>query len=428
VQSIAAQWNLPFFTKTHNIANIAAQRKQSLEEAARQVRYAFLWRVSTESNANKIAVGHNADDQVETILMHFLRGTGLSGLRGMLPVTPITGLRLHRTDVPIVEKSAPQIIRPLLEISRNEIELYCEQHNLLPKFDYTNKDTALFRNRLRHDLIPELESYNPNIRQVLPRTAKVVAAEVDFLNEQVEQVWSTLVKDIVHQADSVTRIDFDLPKWLELPLALKRATLRRGVQTLRRSLRDISFEHIESARQVAEAQQTGTQATLPQDLILTVSYNRLVIADTTTANIYPEDVPRMESAEPLPVKVPGTTPLPHTQWQLNVDLLAGNTISIAQARQVKSWEAYLDADIVGQNPLLRSRQPGDMFCPLGLGGQHKKVNEFMIDQKIPADQRNSVPLLVAKDQILWVCGYRPDERAGLKANTQKILHLEFEQI
>jgi tRNA(Ile)-lysidine synthase len=163
-------------------------------------------------------------------------------------------------------------------------------------------------------------------------------------------------------------------------------------------------------------------------LILTVSYNRLVIADTTTANIYPEDVPRMESAEPLPVKVPGTTPLPHTQWQLNVDLLAGNTISIAQARQVKSWEAYLDADIVGQNPLLRSRQPGDMFCPLGLGSQHKKVNEFMIDQKIPADQRNSVPLLVAKDQILWVCGYRPDERAGLKANTQKILHLEFEQI
>jgi tRNA(Ile)-lysidine synthase len=428
VQDIAAQWNLPFASESHNIADIAAERKQSVEETARQVRYAFFWRIAKETNAGKIAVGHNADDQVETVLMHFLRGTGLSGLRGMLSSTPITGLRLHPDDVPNLETSEPQIIRPLLDTPRNEIESYCRQHHLSPRLDHTNKDTTLFRNRLRHDLIPELETYNPNIRQVLQRTAKVVTAEVEFLNEQVEKAWTTVVKDIVHQAGHVVRIDLDLPGWLELPLALRRSTLRRAVQTLRRSLRDISFEHIELAREVAENQKTGAQATLPQDLMLTVSYNRLVIADTTVGNIHLEDVPQITTAEPLPINLPGVTPLPHSQWQIKTTLLAGAKVSFEQAHQAKPWEAYLDADIVGKHPLLRSRQSGDTFCPLGLGGQHKKVNEFMIDQKIPFDQRDTVPLLVANDQILWICGHRPDHRASLRAGTQRIVHIEFEQI
>jgi len=428
VQDIAARWDFPFVGETCNIADIAAQRQQSLEEAARQVRYAFLWRVAVATRANKIAVGHNADDQVETILMHFLRGTGLSGLRGMLPATPITGLRLHPDDVTNVESPAPQIIRPLLEISRSDIEAYYQQHQLSPRFDYTNKDTTLFRNRLRHDLIPTLETYNPNIRQVLQRTAKVVTAEVDLLNEHIEQTWSTIVTDMVQQADTVTRVDFDLSAWLGLPMALKRATLRRAIQTLRRGLRDISFEHIESAREIAETQQASAQATLPQNLMLTVGYDRLVIADVTAANIHLENRPQMKTTEPLPVKLPGTTPLPDSPWQLKADLLAGGSVSPAQAQQVKAWEAYLDADIVGENPCLRSRRPGDTFCPLGLGGRHKKVNEFMIDQKIPSDQRDTIPLLVANGQILWVCGYRPDERVSLRTDTQKILHVKFEHV
>jgi tRNA(Ile)-lysidine synthase len=110
--------------------------------------------------------------------------------------------------------------------------------------------------------------------------------------------------------------------------------------------------------------------------------------------------------------------------------LAGEHVNPNQVQQVKPWEAYLDADIVGEQPLLRSRQPGDTFCPLGLGGRHKKLNEFMIDQKISADQRDLVPLLVNNNnkKILWVCGYRPDERARIQTGTRKILHAEFEHI
>jgi tRNA(Ile)-lysidine synthase len=428
VQHIAAQWNLPLVTETRDIAAIATRRHQSVEEAARQVRYAFLWRVAVNANANKIAVGHNADDQVETILMHFLRGTGLAGLRGMLPATPVAKLRLHQDDVPPDTESGPQIIRPLLEISRHAIETYCWQHHLSPRFDHTNADTTLLRNRLRHQLLPELETYNPNIRQILRRTATVVTAEVELLNDHVEQAWPTLVKEWRDQTGAITRIDFNLPAWRELPLALQRSTLRKAGQTLRRSLRDISFEHIETAVQIAQSGPTGAQVTLPQNLLLTVSYNRLIIANIGGANVFLADTPRLVTPEPVPVNLPGVTPLPHSQWQLKANLLAGESVSPAQVRQVTGWEAYLDAAVVGENPVLRPRLPGDIFCPLGLQGRHKKVNEFMIDQKIPAEQRDSLPLLVTGNKILWVCGYRPDERARLQPGTKQVLHLKFQSM
>ena len=136
MREIAAQRHLPIFIETHDVATIAAKRKQSVEEAARHIRYAFLWRVAREVNANKIAVGHNADDQVETVLMHFLRGTGLAGLRGMLPVHGIASLRLYPDDMPASSSlPSPQLIRPLLETSRSEIEAYCREHQLAPRQD-----------------------------------------------------------------------------------------------------------------------------------------------------------------------------------------------------------------------------------------------------------------------------------------------------
>ncbi len=427
VKEITTEWDLPFVAESQDVAQVAAQRKQSIEEAARQVRYAFLWRAAQAVRANKIAVGHNAGDQVETILMHFLRGSGLLGLRGMRPVTSIAGLRLHSDDVPEPTDAAPFLIRPLLETSRSEIEGYCQRHHLSPRFDHTNKDTTFFRNRLRHELIPMLETFNPNVRQVLQRTAKVVTADVAFLQQQVDQTWAEIVKQIQPGTGPITRIELDLTAWRALPLALKRATLRRAVETLRRNLRNISFEHIDTAVDIAHSGQTGARATLPQDLLLTVSYDRLILTDAHTGTVG-KDAPRLLSADPLAINLPGITPLPDSPWQLIIEQLPTNAaITPKQAQQAGPWEAYLDAGVVGTHPILRTRRPGDVFCPLGLEGRHKKINEFMIDQKIPADQRDHIPLLVSGDQILWVCGYRPDERARLQDQTRQILHLQFQK-
>ena len=426
VQQLAKQWQLPLFIENHDIASIANKRKQSIEEAARQVRYAFLWRVAVETASEKIAVGHNADDQVETVLMHFLRGTGLSGLRGMFPKLDLASLHLHSEDIPTLpwRQPSPKLVRPLLDISRSEIDAYCHENKLSPRQDYSNQDTTYFRNRLRHELIPQLETYNPNFRQVLQHTAKVVAADTQILNDELNKAWGLVIVDM-----SSERLVFDLQKWLTLPLSLKRSVLRRAVQSLRRSLRDISFSHIENAISILEKGQTGARATLPQELTLTVGYETFVLASNSVSSQLPTlDQPHLPKDQILKLNLPGTTLLRHTNWQLKVERLPYQSLNLQEIKRVGCWEAYLDADIVGDQAILRSRQPGDTFYPLGMVGHRKKVNEFMINEKIPAGWRKHIPLLVSQDRILWVCGYRPDERAALQANTRQVFHLKFEPL
>lgn len=425
VHDIAQRWGLPFFSATYNIAQLAAKRKESLEETARQVRYKFLWQVAEQVKADKIAVGHNAGDQAETVLMHFLRGTGSAGLRGMLPIINIGSLRLDVADsLTLSSDISPKLIRPLLETPRAEIEDYCRAHQLAPRQDVTNQDLTFFRNRLRHELIPQLESYNPNIRHILQRAAKVMAAEVEFLNEHIDQAWQAVVKNI-----SPETIEFDLDKWLSLPLALKRSTLRRAVQSLRRSLRDLSFEHVEQAIAIVEQGGTGKKAVFPQQLILTIGYDSFVVGDQHRSPILPASkTPYLRSDERLPLNLPGVTPLPGATWQLKANLCPISDLEPARISQVTPWESYLDADVAGKSPALRPRHPGDIFFPLGLAGRRQKVSDFMINEKIPVDQRNRIPLLVtAEDHILWVCGYRLDERACIKAHTQHVLRLKFER-
>jgi tRNA(Ile)-lysidine synthase len=422
VRDVASRWQVPIRVEAHDVAALAAKRKQSLEEAARQIRYAFLWRTASAVGARKIAVGHNADDQVETILMHFLRGTGLAGLRGMLPLTDIAGLRLHPDDIDHSVSPAPKLVRPLLDISRAEIEAYCQTNDLAPRQDYSNQDVTIFRNRLRHELIPLLETYNPNIRQVLRRTANVVAADYSILQADLEQAWRRVTK-----AESPEKIEFDLAGWLALPLALKRSTLRRAVQTLRRSLRDISFEHVEQAIMIIEKGQTGAQATLPQGLMLTADYHRLMIASENSVLVPGQlDGPYLARGQIISLNLPGVKAIPQTNWRLKSQLISPDSLPRQQLEQVGRWEAYLDAEIVGKKVVLRTRQPGDRFHPLGLEGHSQKINEFMINEKIPVGLRDHIPLLVGDNRILWVCGYRPDERARVRSTTNHVLHLTFE--
>ncbi|MEW5957521.1 MAG: tRNA lysidine(34) synthetase TilS [Chloroflexota bacterium] len=423
VRETAAAWQLPIRVETQNVAALAAARKQSVEETARQVRYAFLGRVAAEAGAAKIAVGHTADDQVETVLMHFLRGSGLAGLRGMRPMTNMAGLRLHPHDRPAFEaEPSPRLIRPLLEVARADIEAYCRRYGLTPRQDYSNQDTTFFRNRLRHELIPTLATYNPNIRQVIQNMAQVITAEVELLTDQLDQIWPMVVRKA-----SPARIELDRQLWLNLPLAQKRSTLRQAVHQLRRSLRDVNFEHIENAIAVIEKADTGAKATLPQGLMLTVDYHRLIIADKQASAGPPPEFPHLSEAQVVPVNVPGLTPLPPTPWQLRADLLLPDELEPQRLEQAGPWEAYLDAAMVASAPVLRARRPGDTFCPFGLKGHRQKVNEFMINKKIPLNWRNLIPLLVANDQILWICGYHPDERACLRRTTQQVIHLKFEQ-
>jgi tRNA(Ile)-lysidine synthase len=434
VAKLAADWGLPATIESADVPAIAHSHKLATEEAARRTRYAVLAWVASQVSARTIAVAHNADDQTETVLMHWLRGSGLAGLRGMLPATPLSDLRLGIGDwrlrsegvgdndpSPISDLQSLTLIRPLLEIPRSDIEAYCAEHNLNPRFDRSNLDTTFFRNRLRHELIPYLETYNVNIREVLRRSASVVAADYELLHGQLEIAWRRVVR-----SESDRAVTFDLDAWRALPLALRRSTIRQAIHRLRRTLRNINFVHVENAVRILENGKTGVKATLPQRLMLTIGYDTFTMADEDY-RILP-DLPLLLEKHPVPVVMPGRTRLPGSAWILEAEVSAQAAVRDEALTVVRDWEAYLDAGVVGPFAELRPRDRGDRFCPLGLGGRGKRLNEFMINEKIPASWRDHIPLLVnEKGQIVWVCGWRPDDRARVTESTQQVLWLRFEQ-
>jgi tRNA(Ile)-lysidine synthase len=162
--------------------------------------------------------------------------------------------------------------------------------------------------------------------------------------------------------------------------------------------------------------------------MLTVNYHTFVVApaNVSAAPALP-DQPQLQQTQALPLNLPGVTVLPGTHWQLRTDFLAPEQVNLNDLNSLDPWEAYLDADVVGPQPVLRPRRPGDTFTPLGMGLHRQKVNEFMINKKIPAAWRQFIPLLASREQVWWVCGYCPDDRARLRSTTRCVLHLKFER-
>lgn len=439
VRKTARKWNLPVTIEKRDVPTLAREHGLAFEEAARRVRYAFLARIAMRHAAKTIAVGHNADDQAETVLMHVIRGSGLAGLRGMLPRTPLTDYRLL---TPFVEQGAeahnrteattrshghsgqgypvPSIIRPLLKVKREDIERYCARHNLKPRFDRSNLDTTYFRNRLRHELIPELETYNPKIQDRLCHMAAVAAADYELLVEVREEAWDSVVRE--EREDAIV---FDQTAWQALPVSLQRATLRRATYQLRRSLRDVTFVHVENAREVALDGETGKASTLPMGLVLTVGYETLTVGEADAPGP-PPDEPLLWSDAPLPVSLPGTTPLPETAWVLESRILERWTMAEVSSPD-HPWTGFFDAQMLDEPLVLRPRRRGDRLQPLGMEGHHLKVSELMINLKIPEPWRSHVPLLVAARKIVWICGRRIAESFKVRSSTQQVARFRFER-
>ena len=252
VADLARGWGLPCAVERIDVAALARQNRLSAEEAARQARYAFLARTALAGGASRIAVAHHADDQAETVLMHFLRGSGVAGLRGMLPATSLPAEALAAGDA-----TGLCLIRPLLGIARAEIEAHCAQHGLSWRTDASNADTRHHRNRLRHELLPILRQYNPRIDEVLARTADVMAGEVEMLESLAEESLRRIRLDAPAGV-----VAFEREGWLSYGRGLRRAVIRQAVRDARPDLRNIGFEHVDRAVEVAAGGESGDAATI----------------------------------------------------------------------------------------------------------------------------------------------------------------------
>lgn len=401
VAQICAQWGLECKIGEVDVAAFAERDRLTVEEAARVARYRFLGEVALDVNSSRVVVGHTADDQAETVLMHFVRGAGLAGLRGMGPDSALHGFKGIR------------LIRPLLTVSRAEVLAYCRAHSLEPIDDPSNEDLTYFRNRLRHELLPLLEEYNPQIRERLLHTADVVRADVAFLEAKTAQAFTSLVTE---QNEDLVRMD--LERWQALPLSLRRRTLRMAVWHLRKSLRDVSYTPLEQARRVAEQGQVGAKSVLAGKLVLEVEYDALCLYRPETK--LKTHAPQLSPGAQLPLSVPGSVEL-ENGWQLWATVsVSGDVEKPHDTRD--GWRESVDADSVGEL-VLRTRREGERMQPLGMDGKSTKISDLMINEKVPARLRSGWPIVANARHAVWVVGLRIDHRVCIHDRTQRVIQL-----
>ena len=250
---------------------------------------------------------------------------------------------------------------------------------------------------------------------MLAHTAEVLAGDHAVLRQTVAETWTSLVL-----AEGLDEVRFSLPLWRGLPLGLQRATLREAIHRLRRSVRNINWEHVERAVWLAREGHTGQAATLAVGLELQIGYDALRVAAEGAPWLV--DLPQV--GEPVALAAPGVTEI-GGGWRVIVERLRREEASDEQLAGADPWTAYLDAEAVGDVLILRMRAPGDRFRPLGLDGHSAKLNEFMIDAKIARDARAGWPLLIGSHGIAWVCGRRLAQPAAIGPGTAEIWHVRF---
>lgn len=409
VQAIVREWQLPATLEARDVPAFAQAHRLSIEEAARRARYLFLAQIAQREGASLVAVAHHRDDQVETLLMHFLRGTGLAGLRGMKHKTPLRGAGFGLDDA--FDPLGLALVRPLLDVTRAEIDEYARAHDLAPRLDRSNFEPTYFRNRLRYNVIPFLEAVNPALREAIYRTSLSISDDYDFLDAVVEAELEKIAR--AEQGAIV----FARAAWRALHPALQRGTLRQAIRRLRGDVRNIGWTHIEEARRIALEKTAGAEATLPNGLLLVVGYGEFVIADAVRSVPLP-DLPLLH-ADNLPLDAQGICDLPGTDW------LVETSVSSRMPETTDRWTAVLDLGMCRGERFLRRRRAGDRFQPAGMQGHTRSLHEFMIDEKVQRTVRARLPLLVVGDRIVWVCGLRVDERARVTPLTREFWRVAF---
>ena len=407
VQKMCDHLGVKVTIERRDVRSYQVEHRLSDEEAAREVRYQFFARVARTENATRVAVGHTADDQVETILMHLVRGAGAYGLQGIQSMVTLSNDSCGQLTV----------VRPLLEVNRSEVEAYCRDRYIVPRQDTSNLSTSCFRNSVRHELIPLLERYNPNVRQSLLRTAKCVAEDISFIEERCSNVCGDLIRQ---EGEALV---LDSKGILSLDPVLQRYVIRRALRQVLGDLKDIERKHIEKIR-AALSLPAGKQVSLPRGVTLYLEYKRCIIG----AGVAPfPEFPVLWGERRL--RVPGNTELPG--W--NVEAVCR---SIDQVDRKESWRAsrpppsqchtaWFDLDAIGDELVVRGRRPGDRFWPLGMS-EPKKLQDFMVDAHIPRAWRDRIPLVCSPEQIVWVVGSRIDDRTKIARSTRRALRLKFE--
>ncbi len=408
VEEFASKLNLEYVLGVGDVDKFAKDDALSIEEAARIMRYGFLFNEAERLGTQAVVVGHNADDQVETVLMHMLRGSGLKGLTGMK----------YRTLPSPWSEDIP-LVRPLLRVWRDEILLYLAERQLHPIIDTSNLDTAFYRNRLRHELIPYLEEYNPKVRQVLWKTINVLQEDYAVLDSMIQKAWQEC-----HLEQGIGYVGLDVQSLKEKPTGLQRHIFRRAIAALIPDMRDIDFEMIGRAIAFLEAPAKTGKCDLAAKVQLLIEGKCLWVF-LRDAHLPVSEWPQVLELTPVELKVPGKLKLRDNWYILAERMVNGDGINEQIFSNADPFRAYIDAGKLKSQIIVRNRQPGDRITPLGMKGRSMKLANFMVNEKIPKRARANWPLVCDGEEILWVPGYLLGHYSRVSGRTTEIIRLSL---
>lgn len=375
VRTLCAKWGISLHVKKADVSQVAKQRKVGLEEAGRYVRYCFFEELKEEYGFTTIATAHHAGDNVETVLMRLMRGTGPLGLSG-IP---------YRNEA---------VIRPLLDVSKQEIEAYITDQNLSYRTDFSNFDKAFTRNRVRHELLPLIEEkFNPDFSQSFQEQIGLYSACGAYIKGEADKLFARVMQPVFEG------YGFNCNKLLAENEFLVSTMLHQIVTNICGG-KEVSQKHIEAVVGMIKAQSGAVM--LPGSVLAEICHGVLYIR---------KDV----EEKPFCYQFASRVYIREADCYITVTEL--EEMPKERGRQV----VYLDPDkLRGKKLTIRSRAEGDVFYPVGMEGK-KKLQDFFVDQKVPRFMRDKVPILTADDEIVWVAGYRLDRRFAVTNEKIRVL-------
>lgn len=403
VKSTADKLNLPCFIKKVDVNHYATHHKLSIEEAGRILRHQFLNETAREHGFNKIALGHHKNDMAETVLLNILRGTGPQGISG---IPPVRGL----------------LIRPLINISRSDIENYLSCENISHITDSSNMDPQFLRNRIRHGLIPLLVSeFNPEIVETLNHTAEIIRDEQRW----IDSLTDCYVENVKLPGDRSKTI-LSIPELKKLPLGAIRRIIRKVISETKGNLQGVGFKHMDAVLEIILSKKPKNQVDVPGMVRIKREHDGLEFVRRRNRgkikglrNSYETGLSPFEYR----IDRPQTVYIKEIDQSIQLaEMSAQQVLWLKKTRgyTITCQEAYMDMASISYPLMVRSFRPGDRFTPMGLSGS-QKVKKFFINHKVPFPVRKNIPILECAGKIIWVGGYRIDDSVKVKESTQKVL-------
>ena len=376
VSEICDEMGITYFLKSIDVPKYCKDNSLSIEEGARKLRYEMFDEIKKRTKSNKIAIGHNLNDQAETVLMRIMRGTGLQGLRG---------IEYAREN---------GVIRPLLDIERKDIEEYCKVHNLNPRIDESNLENIYTRNKIRLELIPYMtDNFNTNLIESIVRMSNSLRSDSDYIEAEAESKF----KDICKVTSDT--VDIKINGFSKLHNAIKVRVLRKGIKSILGDTNFIDQKHIEDVLEFESESKINKMLTLPRGVFV---YRKQDCITLTTNNGF--------------VKIKETNIIIETQTM---------TIDRYKNGKVDKMSKGFDLNKIKGGMVVRSRQQGDK---IKLAGGSKKIKDLFIDLKIPREERCKVPVIADEQGILQVGKYKSSENYKIDEKTKEVLKVTFKNL